>query len=75
MSEAQHLAQAIEQLFVSDAPAWFTPFAVATDGLSAEQAATSPAPRFNSIWAVVNHVRLNKSRCCNSRIGQWIKSP
>ncbi len=57
MSESRYLAEALEQLFTSTAPGWFSPFAAATDGLSAEQAATVPAPHFNSVWAVVNHVR------------------
>lgn len=36
----------------------FTSFATAVAGLTAVQAATVPAPRFNSVWAVVNHVRF-----------------
>lgn len=57
MSEAPFIAQALDLLFTSMVPGWFSPFASATDGLTARQAATVPAPRFNSIWAVVNHVR------------------
>src|SRR6266851_5757395 len=57
MSQANHVAEALELLFTSTTPGWFTPFVTATDGLTAEQAATVPAPRFNSVWAVVNHVR------------------
>lgn len=57
MSEALSIAEALELLFTSATPGWFSPFATATDGLTAEQAATVPAPRFNSVWAVVNHVR------------------
>lgn len=56
MSEAPFTAEALDLLFTSTVPGWFSPFAIATDGLTARQAATVPAPRFNSIWAVVNHV-------------------
>lgn len=57
MPQTNYPAEALELLFVSDTPGWFSPFITATDGLTAEQAATVPAPRFNSVWAVVNHVR------------------
>ena len=56
MSESHYAAEALELLFTSTTPGWFSPFVTATDGLTAEQAATIPAPRFNSVWAVVNHV-------------------
>jgi len=58
MSEGRHLAEALEQLFTSSTPGWFTPFVAALDGLSPSQAAAVPAEGFNSIWAVVNHVRF-----------------
>jgi hypothetical protein len=32
------------------------PFAPATDGLTAAQAAAVPGPRFNSVWAITNHL-------------------
>jgi hypothetical protein len=57
MTEAHHLADALEHLFTDPASGAFVPFAIATDGLAAAQAATAPAPGFNSVWAVVNHVR------------------
>lgn len=57
MSEAAHIAEALDLLFTSATPGWFSPFATVTDGLTAEQATTVPAPHFNSVWAVVNHVR------------------
>lgn len=57
MSESSSLAEALELLFTSATPGWFSPFVAATDGLTAEQAATVPKPGFNSVWAVVNHVR------------------
>jgi hypothetical protein len=56
MSEGQHLAEALEQLFTSTTPGWFTPFVDVYAGLSASQAAAVPAERFNSVWGVVNHV-------------------
>jgi len=56
MSEAQHLAHSLERLFSNPASGVFAPFITVTDGLTATQAASVPAPRFNSIWAVVNHV-------------------
>jgi len=58
MAEAQHLSDALEGLFARPDHGWFTPFAVAIAGLTADQAATVPAERFNSVWAVVNHVRF-----------------
>ena len=58
MSEAEHLADALDGLFVNPDHGWFTPFVVAVEGLTAAQAATVPAPGFNSVWAVVNHVRF-----------------
>ena len=57
MSEAPYTAEALELLFTSATPGWFSPFETATESLTAQQAATVPAPRFNSVWAVVNHVR------------------
>ena len=56
MSEAQHLAAALERLFSEPRLSAFLPFIAATDGLTAAQAAAVPAPRFNSVWAIVNHV-------------------
>jgi hypothetical protein len=58
MSEAEHLSDAVRALFVLDDHGLFTSFATAVAGLTAAQAATVPAPRFNSVWAVVNHVRF-----------------
>jgi len=58
MTQGQHLAQALESYFSRTDNGWFTPFTVAVDGLTAQQAVQVPAPRFNSVWAVVNHVRM-----------------
>src|SRR5262249_22962392 len=57
MSEARRLAEALEAFFTSEAPGWFSPITTATDGLTAAQASKAPRARFNSVWAVVNHVR------------------
>ena len=56
MPESTHLARALERHFSNPKPAAFTNFVVVTDGLTAAQAAALPAPRFNSVWGIVNHV-------------------
>lgn len=56
MSEAQHLAKSLTVYFNGNELIAFLPFNMASDGLSATQAAHVPAERFNSIWAIVNHV-------------------
>ncbi len=56
MTEAKHLADAVEGLFANPENGWFMPLMVATEGLTAAQASKKPAERFNSVWAVVNHV-------------------
>ena len=58
MSEAKHLSEALEGLFVDPQSGWFTPIMHAIDGLTAEQAAKVPAQGFNSVWGVINHVRF-----------------
>ena len=58
MAEAQHLADVLKGLFGDPEHGLFSAFTIAVDGLTAAQAAAIPAPRFNSIWAVVNHVRF-----------------
>ncbi len=58
MSEAEHLSQAMTCFFSDPQNGWFHPLALAIQDLSAEQAATVPARGFNSVWAVVNHVRF-----------------
>jgi hypothetical protein len=58
MSEAEHLSDVMRVLFKSDDHGLFTSFATAVTGLTAVQAGTIPAPRFNSVWAVVNHARF-----------------
>lgn len=58
MSEAAHLSEALLSLYTSEDHGWFTPITVSTDGLKASQAARVPAPRFNSVWSTLNHVRF-----------------
>jgi len=57
-TEAEHLSDAVRALFVSNDHGLFTSSATAVAGLTAAQAASVPAARFNSVWAVVNHVRF-----------------
>lgn len=57
MSEAQHLADALSSLFAGKS-LWFLSFSRAVAGLTAEQAAKVPAPRFNSVWMIVNHLNF-----------------
>jgi hypothetical protein len=56
MSEGAHLGAALSRLFSHPEVEAFATFAIATDGLTAAQAAHVPAQGFNSIWAIVNHV-------------------
>jgi len=56
MSEAKHLAEAMEGFFTNDQNGWFLPIRSAIQGLTAEQAAHVPSAGFNSVWGVVNHL-------------------
>jgi len=56
MSEAQHLADALENLLVNPDASWFAVLPQALGCLTAEQAATEPTKGFNSVWKVVNHI-------------------
>jgi hypothetical protein len=56
MSEGAHLGAALRRLFTHPEVEAFATFAVASDGLTAAQAAHIPAQGFNSIWAIVNHL-------------------
>jgi len=56
MSEAQHLSTSLIQLFTGSKVTAFASFETATDSLTAAQSAAVPAPRFNSVWGIVNHV-------------------
>jgi len=56
MTEAQHLADALTGFFTRTDNGWFTSFASAVAGLTAQQAAWVPGPGFNSVWGLVDHV-------------------
>lgn len=56
MSEAIHLADALEGFFTRPDNGWFTPFTIAVNQLTSSQAASIPAQGLNSIWLVVQHV-------------------
>ena len=56
LNESAHLSEALEGFLTRPDNGWFTPLVVAVDGLEAEQAAKVPAPRFDSVWAVLNHL-------------------
>jgi len=57
MSEAEHLAEALISLFTRTDNGWFAPLTAAVVDLTARQAAWMPAPGFNSVWGLVDHVR------------------
>lgn len=48
-------------------------FAVATDGLTAQQAAACPSERLNSVWAVVNHLAWLQAHTCDALLGKVIE--
>ncbi|MEM7117626.1 MAG: DinB family protein [Chloroflexota bacterium] len=56
MSELNRLAHVIEQHFAISPASSFAHFVVVSDGLTGEQAAHVPRERFNSIWAITNHM-------------------
>jgi hypothetical protein len=58
MSEAFHLAEALEGLLATPAPFWFASYPAAVDTLTSEQAAAVPGPRFNSVWGVTLHLTV-----------------
>ena len=58
MSEASHLAEALEGFLAAPDLDWFVSYPAAVDGLTAEQAASAPGPRFNSVWGVTLHLTL-----------------
>jgi hypothetical protein len=58
MSEASHLAEALEGLLAPPELYWFVSYPAAVDGLTAEQAACVPGPRFNSVWGVTLHLTI-----------------
>jgi len=56
MLTLNHLADTIEQHFVSPNASSFAHFVVVSDGLTGAQAAHEPGERLNSIWAITNHM-------------------
>lgn len=56
MTEAEQLADSLQGFFAADRMGPYLPFGLATSGLTAQQAAAVPAPRFNSVWAICNHI-------------------
>ena len=59
-STIQHLAASlVEKNFTAidlQDTGGYVPFAIATAGLTGQQAAKAPAEQLNSVWAVVNHL-------------------
>ncbi len=72
MSEASHLADAIVGLYSTEDHGWFTPITVSTAGLRFDQAARVPAPKFNSVWGTLNHVRFWQEYTCLRLQGQAV---
>jgi len=58
VSEASHLAEALEGLLASPDHSWFVTYPAAIDRLTSEQAARAPGPRFNSVWGVTRHLTV-----------------
>jgi len=60
MSEASHIAHTMNRLFFDANNGWRCPFTEAITELSSHQAAWTPVPGMNSIWALVNHIRIEE---------------
>jgi hypothetical protein len=58
VSEASHLAEALEGLLASPDHSWFVTYPAAIDRLTSGQAARAPGPRFNSVWGVTRHLTV-----------------
>jgi hypothetical protein len=58
MSQAAHIAEGLQECLGKPDLYWFVSYVTAVEGLTAEQAARVPAPRFNSIWGVTLHLTL-----------------
>ena len=58
MTEPTHLAETLNGFVAQPGLFWFPSFVDATAGLNAQQAASVPAARFNSVWAVTLHLTL-----------------
>jgi hypothetical protein len=72
MSEALHLAEALPRYFTHEKMEAFVNFIVATDGLTAAQAAQVPAEGFNSIWAITNHIWFWQEAALRTLRGQEV---
>lgn len=55
--------------------AGFAHFVTVTDGLTGRQAATIPAERFNSVWAVVNHLTSLQDKVAGALRGELTVTP
>jgi len=79
MSTIQQLmASAVRNHFSSSdmqETAGFAHFVTVTDGLTGQQAATVPAERFNSVWAVVNHLTSLQDKVCRALRGEATETP
>ncbi len=74
MIEGEQLAAPFLDLFATNRVGAHLPFAPATLGLTAAQAAAAPAPRFNSIWAITHHVTFWQEtllRLLQGRPAEW----
>lgn len=58
MSEGERLSHALTRLFEDNRNGWLCPFTEAVKGLNAVQATWVPGEGLNSIWALVNHIRI-----------------
>lgn len=56
MSESQHLSASLTRLYFGSKVGVFASFETATNNLTSSQAAHIPAEKFNSVWAITNHV-------------------
>ena len=72
MSEVSHLAEAVENHFSSPKASSFVHFVTVSDGLTGAQAAQAPAERFNSVWAVTNHVAFWMDVTRASLVGEQV---
>jgi uncharacterized damage-inducible protein DinB len=58
LTQAKSLADALQGLLSNTEASWFTPISIGIQGITAEKAAKVPAERFNSVWALANHLRF-----------------
>ncbi|MGE5674130.1 MAG: DinB family protein [Mycobacterium leprae] len=58
MGRAAELARSLSAYALDAQNNWFCPLSEALKGLSAARAAWTPAPDQNSIWSILNHIRI-----------------